>query len=39
VNTQARRGEAQQVVASVPNVQQVVNKIDVKDQPASSSRD
>jgi hyperosmotically inducible periplasmic protein len=39
VNTQARRGEAQQVVATVPNVQQVVNQIDVKDQPASSSRD
>jgi hyperosmotically inducible protein len=39
VNTQARRSAAQQLVAGVPNVQQVVNKIDVKDQPASSSRE
>jgi len=39
VNTQTRRSTAQQVVAAVPNVQQVVNKVDVKDQPASSSRE
>jgi hyperosmotically inducible protein len=37
VTSQATRGAAQQVAASIPNVQQVVNKIDVKNQRASSS--
>jgi hyperosmotically inducible periplasmic protein len=37
VSSQSMRGAAQQVAAAVPNVQQVVNKIDVKDQRASSS--
>jgi len=38
VSSQAVRGTAQQVAAAVPNVQQVVNKIDVKDQRASSDK-
>ena len=37
VNSQARRREAQQVAASVPNVQQVVNELQVKNQKATSS--
>jgi hyperosmotically inducible protein len=38
VNTQADRAEAQRIASGIPNVQQVVNKIDVKNQKASSSR-
>lgn len=38
VNSQALRSEAQQVATGVPNVTQVVNKLDVKDQKASSSK-
>jgi len=38
VTTQAKRALAQQVAAAVPYVQQVVNKIEVKNQPATSTR-
>ena len=37
VNSQARRRDAARVAASVPNVQQVVNELQVKKQKASSS--
>ena len=37
VNSSTRRAEAQKVAASVPNVQQVVNKLDLKNQKATSS--
>jgi hyperosmotically inducible periplasmic protein len=37
LNTPARRAEAERIAAAVPNVQQVVNKIDVKNQRATSS--
>ena len=37
VNSQARRARAESVAAKVPNVQQVVNELDVKDQKATSS--
>ena len=37
VDSQALRGQAQQVAASVPNVQQVVNELQVKGQKASST--
>jgi hyperosmotically inducible periplasmic protein len=37
VNSQARRAQAQTVAAAVPNVQQVVNELQIKDQKASSS--
>ena len=37
VNSEARRTSAQQVTAAVPNVVQVVNKLDVKHQRATSS--
>ena len=37
VNSQSKRGEAERIAASVPNVQQVVNELQVKDQKASSS--
>ena len=37
VDSQALRGKAQQVAASVPNVQQVVNELQVKGQKASST--
>jgi hyperosmotically inducible periplasmic protein len=36
VNSQAKRTHAEQVATAVPNVQQVVNDIQVKDQKASS---
>lgn len=39
VTSQARRAVAEQVAAAVPNVQQVVNKVDVKNQKATSSHD
>ena len=38
VNSQARRGQIQTLAAGVPNVQQVVNELQVKDQKATSSR-
>jgi len=38
VDSQTRRARAEQVASSVPNVQQVVNELQVKDQKASSSR-
>jgi hyperosmotically inducible protein len=37
VRSQAERNQAMQVAKSVPNVQQVVNEIQLKNQPASSS--
>ncbi len=37
VTSEASRGQAQQVAAGVPNVQQVVNDLQVKDQKATSS--
>ena len=37
VNSQARRSEAQKIAASIPNVQQVVNELDVKNQKATST--
>ncbi len=37
VNSQARRSEAQKIAASIPNVQQVVNELDVKNQRATST--
>jgi len=38
VNSQNKRDQAEQVAKEVPNVQQVVNDLQVKDQKASSSR-
>jgi hyperosmotically inducible periplasmic protein len=37
VNSQARRAQAAKVASAVPNVQQVVNELQVKDQKATSS--
>jgi hyperosmotically inducible protein len=37
VNSQARRTQVKNVASAVPNVQQVVNEIEVKDQKATSS--
>jgi osmotically-inducible protein OsmY len=37
VDSQSKRLQAQEIAASVPNVQQVVNELQVKDQKASSS--
>jgi hyperosmotically inducible periplasmic protein len=37
VNSQSRRAQAATVASTVPNVQQVVNELQVKDQKASSS--
>lgn len=37
VDSQARRSKAQNVAAGVPNVQQVVNEVQVKDQRATST--
>lgn len=37
VNSQSKRAEAEKIAASVPNVEQVVNELQVKDQKASSS--
>lgn len=37
VDSQFKRGEAERVAASVPNVQQVVNELQVKNQKATSS--
>jgi osmotically-inducible protein OsmY len=38
VNSEAARATAQQIAMRVPNVQQVVNKLDVRHQQATSSR-
>jgi hyperosmotically inducible protein len=38
VNSETKRARAEKVASSVPNVQQVVNELQVKDQKASSSR-
>jgi hyperosmotically inducible protein len=38
VDSQSRRREAEAVAASIPNVQQVVNELQVKDQKATTSR-
>ena len=37
VNSQSKRAQVEQVASSVPNVRQVVNELQVKDQKASSS--
>jgi osmotically-inducible protein OsmY len=37
VNSEARRGRIEKVASGVPNVQQVVNELDVKDQKATST--
>jgi len=37
VESQSKRGQAQEIAGSVPNVQQVVNELQVKAQKASSS--
>ena len=37
VNSQAKRSGAQQIAAGIPNVQQVVNKLEVKNQKATST--
>jgi hyperosmotically inducible periplasmic protein len=37
VNSQAKRAYAEKVAAAVPNVQQVVNELQIKDQKASST--
>ena len=38
VTSQAMRSDAQRIAQTVPNVQQVVNKLDVKNQKATSSK-
>jgi osmotically-inducible protein OsmY len=38
VNSQNKRARAEKVATSVPNVQQVVNNLQIKDQKASSSQ-
>jgi osmotically-inducible protein OsmY len=38
VNSQSKRDRAEKVASSVPNVQQVVNDLQVKNQKASSSQ-
>jgi len=38
VNSQNKRARAEQVAIRVPNVQQVVNNLQIKDQKASSSQ-
>jgi osmotically-inducible protein OsmY len=37
VDSQAKRLQAQEIAGSVPNVQQVVNELQVKEQKATSS--
>jgi osmotically-inducible protein OsmY len=39
VNSEADRSRAAQIASSVPNVQQVVNELQVKEQKATSSLD
>jgi len=38
VNSQSRRMDVQQLAASIPNVRQVVNELQVKNQRASSQQ-
>jgi hyperosmotically inducible periplasmic protein len=38
VNSEAKRAQVQKVASTVPNVQQVVNELQIKDQKASSMR-
>jgi osmotically-inducible protein OsmY len=38
VNSEERRAASEQIAARVPNVQQVVNKLEVKNQRATSTR-
>jgi osmotically-inducible protein OsmY len=38
VNSQSKRAQVEKVAAGVPNVQQVVNELQIKDQKASSMR-
>jgi hyperosmotically inducible periplasmic protein len=38
VNSEAKRAQVQKIASAVPNVQQVVNDLQVKDQKASSTR-
>lgn len=38
VNSEAKRGQAEKIAGSVPNVQQVVNELEVKHRKASSSK-
>jgi len=38
VNSESRRAHVEKVASTVPNVQQVVNELQVKDQKASSTR-
>jgi len=38
VNSQGKRAAAEKIAAGVPNVQQVVNELQIKDQKASSSK-
>jgi hyperosmotically inducible periplasmic protein len=38
VNSQSRRARVEKVASTVPNVQQVVNELEIKDQKASSTR-
>ena len=38
VNSQARRAQVAKIAAGVPNVQQVVNELQIKDQKATSSK-
>jgi hypothetical protein len=37
VDSQSKRAQAQAIVAAVPNVLQVVNELQIKDQKATSS--
>jgi osmotically-inducible protein OsmY len=38
VDSQAKRAHVEKIASAVPNVQQVVNEMQVKDQKATSSR-
>lgn len=38
VDTEARRSSAERLTAGIPNVQQVVNELQIKNQPATSTR-
>ena len=39
VKTQAQRSQVQQIAAAIPNVQQVVNELQVRNQPATTSQE
>lgn len=38
VNSESKRGEVQKLATAVPNVRQVVNELQIKDQKASSAQ-